>query len=89
MNWRGSRWPNARHSFQLKKRARREDDRAQSKIASDCKHLNRRRPLNTQRGLAVSRKKDEANVITETFDPAFWSIATVLTAATFYLACLF
>lgn len=32
--------------------------------------------------------RDEAKVITETFDPVFWSIATVLSAATLYLACL-
>jgi hypothetical protein len=34
------------------------------------------------------RKKYKAKVITETFDPALWSIATVLGAATFYLAYL-
>jgi len=36
----------------------------------------------------VSRKKGEAAVITETFDAACWSIATVLSAAIVYLACL-
>ena len=33
-------------------------------------------------------KWEEAGVIIETFDPAFWAIATVLTAATVYLAWL-
>jgi len=36
----------------------------------------------------MSRKKYEAKVITETFDPALWSIATVLGVATVYLACI-
>lgn len=34
------------------------------------------------------KKKAESTVITDTFDPALWSIATVLSAATIYLACL-
>jgi len=34
------------------------------------------------------RKKYKAKVITETFNPVLWSIATVLSAATFYLAYL-
>ena len=33
-------------------------------------------------------KKTEARVLTETFDPALWSIATALSAAIVYLACL-
>jgi hypothetical protein len=36
----------------------------------------------------MSSEKHEAKVIKETFDPALWSIATVLSAATVYLACL-
>lgn len=36
----------------------------------------------------MPRRKYEAKVTAETFDPALWLIATVLSAATFYLACL-
>jgi hypothetical protein len=36
----------------------------------------------------MSRKKHEAKVIKDTFDLALLSIATVLSAATVYLACL-
>jgi hypothetical protein len=36
----------------------------------------------------MSRKNDAAKAITETFDPALWSIATILSAAIVYLACL-
>jgi CRP/FNR family transcriptional regulator, nitrogen fixation regulation protein len=36
----------------------------------------------------MSKKKHEGKIITERFDPALWSIATVLSAATVYLACL-
>jgi hypothetical protein len=34
------------------------------------------------------RKTAEAKVLAETFDPALWSIATALSAAIVYLACL-
>ena len=84
----GCRRLNARHSFQLESCARREGGRPQSQIGSDCKQLNRRHPLDNPKGMAMPRKRDEAGVIIETFDPAFWAIATVLTAATVYLACL-
>jgi hypothetical protein len=36
----------------------------------------------------MPREKAKAKVITESFDPAFWSIATVLGAAVVYVACL-
>jgi hypothetical protein len=36
----------------------------------------------------MSRKNDAVKAMTETFDLPFWSIATVLSAATVYLACL-
>ncbi len=36
----------------------------------------------------MRRKRAEAKVIAETFDPALWSIATALTAAVVYLTCL-
>jgi hypothetical protein len=36
----------------------------------------------------MPREKVQAKVATETFDPALWSIATVLSAAVVYLACL-
>ena len=34
------------------------------------------------------RERAKTKVMTETFDPALWSIATVLSAAVIYLACL-
>jgi len=36
----------------------------------------------------MPRRTAETKVIAETFDPALWSIATVLSAAVIYLACL-
>jgi len=36
----------------------------------------------------MRRKRAEARVIPEAFDPALWSIATALSAAVVYLACL-
>lgn len=36
----------------------------------------------------MSKSRANAKVITETFDPALWSIATVLGMAVIYLACL-
>jgi hypothetical protein len=36
----------------------------------------------------MPRKTVQTKVMTETFDPALWSIATVLSAAVVYLACL-
>ncbi len=36
----------------------------------------------------MPRKTAQTKVMTETFDPALWSIATVLSAAVVYLACL-
>ena len=36
----------------------------------------------------MQRQEIKAKVATETFDPALWSIATVLSAAVIYLACL-
>jgi|GEM_PF-7114533 len=34
------------------------------------------------------RERAKTEAMTETFDPALWSIATVLSAAVIYLACL-
>lgn len=36
----------------------------------------------------MSRNEVEAKVISETFDPALWSIAAVLSAAVVYVALL-
>ena len=36
----------------------------------------------------MSRNRARAKVITETFDPALWSIATVLSVAVIYVAYL-
>ncbi len=36
----------------------------------------------------MRRKQAQAQAVAETFDPALWSIATALSAAIVYLACL-
>jgi len=36
----------------------------------------------------MRREKIKVAAMTETFDPALWSIAAVLSAAVVYLACL-
>ncbi len=36
----------------------------------------------------MTRKTARTRIMTETFDPALWSIATALSAAVVYLVCL-